>query len=1068
MSDYDKIPDADTRDLTPVQDAERHRRVAAGSGAPFSRVSGNLHAADQAPVQGLPNTHQDPSRVRTVYADNEPLSDVRRPVQAEGYSERRHAQTDRTLFDSPERGQTASQRQRLMQRQQQEQRLMRSQEGRPESDGHRPVRRDPPGGKSKKPLIIALIVLVLAMAVLFLIIDPLHLNLFRRGGASSTTEAATAEPNTLQSEYRQDGSVVLRLTTDAEIDSVNLISKTDGRILVWSESPAEITEKEKLWEFELTEPYDGIVYAIVIKDGVRSHDSPELKLTVAGVERSVPTPVRQQTEGEGSPDETSVPAGPIVNAAVSADHTDGDAPLIVTFTALTDTSATGVRLIDRDGEAELDFPSEDAETDDGQITWTLEHTFEEPGFYRLGAIAQYDGEWIAFGEDIWIGVYGEDIEDTVIEDETVTLVTGNAGQTVPAGEQTPVPISNVLTVTPTPAPVESADPQDGTARAQTVTVTISPTDAPPIITQVPLDRSGATATPPPAPTDAPAETPVPAEDVTESKATPEPTAAPETTTAPRRIEIAAADSASPSQIKTTKIYSDKKKLTTYVRGAGDEVDLPDADHYLPRAYGVLTFRSSSFRQNAASGNIGSGELTGVKQIWQAQAGSAKGSGKTVYYGIGKGSQPAIVLWAWDVRAMTNIDGEKRDKTGLKEVIVAGDDGRIYFLDLDDGVQTRSPINLGVPMRGTPTVHSYGQPYMTVGQYARKMANRTYKIGLRTFNLLTQKEMSLIDGLDSDFKRTNRTIAKNNAIVGSFNTSALIDTNSDTLIAAGSNGLLYVTKLNASTDMNAKKLILNPSTVVFASQAAGEKAANVAVESSLAGYQNYVFYADKAGWLRCVDVNSMTVGWAVNTGDTVEAAVALDLDSEEHLWLYTANSLQLRSKGDVQIRRYDAETGKEVWSLSVPVVKPKKDAYIAGVIASPVIGTQGLDEYVYFTVSGLNAAGGDLLLGKNEAVPAALVCIEKATGRVRWAYALDSYSYSSPVAVYNDEGRGWIIQAESDGTMHIIDGISGAMVQSVTLEGAINGSPAVYRRILVIGTQGKNKSYIYGFEINPAE
>ena len=95
-------------------------------------------------------------------------------------------------------------------------------------------------------------------------------------------------------------------------------------------------------------------------------------------------------------------------------------------------------------------------------------------------------------------------------------------------------------------------------------------------------------------------------------------------------------------------------------------------------------------------------------------------------------------------------------------------------------------------------------------------------------------------------------------------------------------------------------------------------------------------------------------------------------------------------------------------------------------------------------------------------------IEKATGKVRWAYALDSYSYSSPVAVYNESGRGWIIQAESDGTVHVIDGTTGAMIQSVTLEGAINGSPAVYRKILVIGTQGKNSSYIYGFQLETDE
>lgn len=38
------------------------------------------------------------------------------------------------------------------------------------------------------------------------------------------------------------------------------------------------------------------------------------------------------------------------------------------------------------------------------------------------------------------------------------------------------------------------------------------------------------------------------------------------------------------------------------------------------------------------------------------------------------------------------------------------------------------------MRGTPSLHPYGYPLMTVGQYARKMEKGTGKIGLRYYNL----------------------------------------------------------------------------------------------------------------------------------------------------------------------------------------------------------------------------------------------------------------------------------------------------------------------------------------------
>lgn len=1059
MSDYEKT-DPTTRDLTPVRDGERHRRSSSAGSSPFSRVSGSLRAADTTPVQGLPREDRSESRVRPVFADNEPLESVRRPVQAEGYSERRHAQTDRTLYDE---AQSPYQRKPALAHQPRDTHPQAEPGG---SDGHKPVRRGPQK-KRQTPLIIALVVLVLAMAVLFFLIDPLHL-LHKKGASAdgSGESVQTLSRYELWSEDQQDGSVVVRLITEGDIDAVDLLC--DGRLIAWSSAATDVGQSDgtrtadKEWSFTITEPFKGTVEAILIKNDVRDTRAVKsLSLAVAGVSREPAA-----TPGSGQEDLVAVQTPVVSRSAgeqLSCDISEGAAPLTVTFTVTADQDASEVRLVRSNGDV---LDCEAIRDTDDESTWTMSYTFEDDEDTYISAQGFYDGTWIDIGESVPIFVsatYADPEDELLYEEEYLETVTGDA-QDEPA--QTPVPISNVQIVTAS-TDQESTENTVRTDGTQAVTVTIAPTNAPPIVTQVPLDQNGATPTPVPPATPEPEVTPEP------EAATPEPVATAEPVTAEkpaeaRRIGMQADKSASPDQIKTVKIFNEKKRLNTYVRGADDELDLGDADHYMPRAYGVLTFRSSSFRQNAASGTIGAGELTGMTQVWQVTAGSAKGTGKTVYYGIGKGSQPAIVQWSSDVRSRSNIVGDKRDKKALKEVIAAGDDGRIYFLDLEDGVATRSPVNLGVPMRGTPSVHAYGQPYMVVGQYARKMANRTYKIGLRAFNLLTQKEMSLLDGLESGYKNPYRTIAKNSSIIGSFNTSALYDYHSDTMLAAGSNGLLYVSKLNAATDMNANTFSLKPATVVFASQASGEKAANVAVESSMAGYQNYVFYADKAGWLRSVDVNSLTVGWAVNTGDTVEAAVALDLDEEENLWLYTANSLQLRKKGDAQIRRYNAETGKEDWVLSVPVVKPKKDAYIAGVIASPVIGTQGLGDYVYFTVSGLSADGGDKLLGKSEAVPAALVCIEKATGKVRWAYALESYSYSSPVAVYNEDGQGWIIQGESNGTMHILDGVSGTLVQSVTLEGAINGSPAVYRRMLVVGTQGKNSSYIYGFELNHAE
>ena len=96
--------------------------------------------------------------------------------------------------------------------------------------------------------------------------------------------------------------------------------------------------------------------------------------------------------------------------------------------------------------------------------------------------------------------------------------------------------------------------------------------------------------------------------------------------------------------------------------------------------------------------------------------------------------------------------------------------------------------------------------------------------------------------------------------------------------------------------------------------------------------------------------------------------------------------------------------------------------------------------------------------------AALVALNKDTGDVQWAHALSDFSESSPAAVYDKEGNGWIIQCAKDGTIILVDGLSGELVTSLTIEGEIVGSPAVYDNIMVFGTTGEDTSFIYAVSI----
>jgi len=171
----------------------------------------------------------------------------------------------------------------------------------------------------------------------------------------------------------------------------------------------------------------------------------------------------------------------------------------------------------------------------------------------------------------------------------------------------------------------------------------------------------------------------------------------------------------------------------------------------------------------------------------------------------------------------------------------------------------------------------------------------------------------------------------------------------------------------------------------------------------------------------------------------------------------------KGKGEIQIRRYDALSGKEAWCTDIGVYKGKKDKADVGAKASPVIGQGRLKDLVFFTVTGLSEEGREQLNLSGEE-KSALIALNKNTGKVDWAVGMESRTESSPVAVYDDAGNGWIIQCAQDGNIFMVDGLTGRETASLKLEAEIIASPAVYNDTMVIGTTGKGTSFIYGIEI----
>ena len=756
----------------------------------------------------------------------------------------------------------------------------------------------------------------------------------------------------------------------------------------------------------------------------------------------------------GEEGESTVPA---TASGFSAAIDRGTAPLDVVFNLTTSKSVTQVRLVDEAGTP-LDNATGIAVTENADsIIWMINLPVND-GFEGLVFAQIFDGtNWLNTerSQNLEIAMPGPTATIDVAAFSEINETAGNNGPF----EEAPVDID---VEDPVAAPVEeaveepTADPTDRPSPTPTLAVTPTPTvvtaatptlvPASMALTQAPI---GIVPSEEPPAEEWPEAWPDDLGEDPQQEEEEEPETPPTATPALKGVAAASAD---PSLIRDTVIYNGSSKVDSYLRER--PLNMPVADSYITQPYGVMTYRGNAFRQNAAVGTVG--DLSGMELLWTAEAGSVKGS-SSWYYGIGWTGQAAIIKWSKEVRAATNINADKKDTTALKEVIIAGMDGKIYFLDLADGQETRKAINLGFPMRGTPSLHPLGYPIMTVGQYARKMASGTGDIGLRFYNLLTQKQDYWIDGLDG---KSNRPYYE----VGAFDTSALIDPNTDTLVAIGTNGMLYTASLNTVYSVSEEKVTIKPTLVSMKSRTKGQANKYTAVQSSPAMYGSYVYYADMQGILRCVDTTTMTTVWAVETGDAVEAAIALDMDENGDLWLYTANTLENRSRGDCSIRRYNALTGEESWTRALNLVKAKNNK-TPGAMASPVIGQNELANLVYFTLSNVSANGMMTIFGETAtAADGLLVALDKTTGEVAWAHQLSAYSYSSPVAVYSEEGRGWIVQAASNGQITLLDGLTGDVVDTLKVEGTIDASPAVYNDILVIGTTGKNTTFIYGIKL----
>lgn len=461
----------------------------------------------------------------------------------------------------------------------------------------------------------------------------------------------------------------------------------------------------------------------------------------------------------------------------------------------------------------------------------------------------------------------------------------------------------------------------------------------------------------------------------------------------------------------------------------NQIHLDSSDTY-NKIEGITTFRGNNYRDSAFYGSLDVNENT-LSKVWTNSIGQTDN-----WTGVGWNGQPAIVKWDSETRKQMNLYDEFKEKENLVEVIYGALDSKVHFYDLETGAPTRDSISVPSSIKGSVTIDPRGYPLLYVGQGINEVGGISVTMGYHIFSLITGEELFFINGRDKY------------AYLGwgAFDGNPLIDAKTDTLILPGENGLIYIVKLNTTYDKANGTISINPNVTRYRTAFNGKAGG---IENSLTIYKNYAYFMTNNGYIQCLDLNTLTPVWNFQMEDDCDATLGLE-EENGTIMLYAACEVDRRkTAAPAVVRKINGLTGEVLWEYSCNCLY---DGNVnGGVLSSPVIGKNDISNIVIFNFSKVTS----FYNGK-------MVALDKTTGNVIWEKDLAKYSWSSPVAIYSNSGKSYIIFGNSIGQLLLINPLTGETLYTLNTGGGnIEGSPAIYDNKIIIGTRGKR---IYCIEI----
>ena len=385
-------------------------------------------------------------------------------------------------------------------------------------------------------------------------------------------------------------------------------------------------------------------------------------------------------------------------------------------------------------------------------------------------------------------------------------------------------------------------------------------------------------------------------------------------------------------------------------------------------------------------------------------------------GAGWTGQPLLVNWKPSELPDSLFAGFRSTNKNLQELIQVSLCGQIYFLDFATGKPTRKSIHIHNPIKGTPSIDR-DRTRLLVGQGIPETGTMGYRFfDLKNQNLLHKEQLPNI---------------KSPRYWGACDASPLIDNYSNDFIWPTESGMIYCGKMNAPKQT--KKFTYRiPS------------CPHQGIESSPSAYKNLVYFTDNGGQVICLNTATNQPVWHFDNHDDSDASPVVEV-KEEHPFVYVCNEVDKQGKvGIGGIRKLDGMTGKLMWEYTQVCNSGGAVKILnGGILATPLLGIEQAEHIVWATFSRVNETSEK---GK-------LVALNNSNGALIYEIELPAFSWTSPIALYTQDGKPYLYTGDASGMVYLFDGLTGKLIHKLAVGATVESSAIAYGNRIIQPLRG---------------